>query len=155
MDVNKLSNQMIYGKILNLYKDENGKIDWFGVFCHPNLPLSFVDKFFHQLHPFGIESTFQLDDKFIIKWSEYLNWYKLLKTQNLSMEILEKFAYKFNQNPSYWILILKYQKLTYEFLIKIKDMFKNQEYKNDIFIDSLKMNAQIEPRIINSFLSIL
>lgn len=56
MNINKLTHHMLYNKIIDLNKDENGKINWNNVLNYPDLPMSFIDCYFHQLKPYRIRT---------------------------------------------------------------------------------------------------
>lgn len=150
MNINKLTHHMLYNKIIDLNKDENGKINWNNVLNYPDLPLSFVDCYFHQLKPFGIERRIKLNDELIKKYASSLNWYQLLLNQDISEDILELFLDKFIA-INLLIYVFKYQKLSLNFLLKHKNFFMNSNHKKS-FINALYQNLQIDQSIKNSFL---
>lgn len=91
-----------------------------------------------------------MNDSIIKKYGKSLNWYQLLLNQHISEDILELFLNKFIA-INLLIYVLKYQKLSLNFLLKHKNIFLNNIGK-DNFIKSLNQNNQINSSIKNSFL---
>lgn len=153
MNINKLNHHMLYNKIIDMNKDENGKINWNNILDYPNLPIEFIDCYFHQLKPFGIERRIKLNDVLIKKYGSLLNWYQLLTYQDISEELLNHYSNKFI-SINLWIYVLKYQKISYNFLIKHKNIFKEKQ-QQDIFLTALLHNMHVDKNIKNNFLQYL
>lgn len=151
MNIDKLQHHMQYNKIIDLNKDENGKINWNTILDYPDLPMSFIDCYFHQLKPFGIERRIKLNDNLIKKYGSQLNWYNLLTHQKISEENIELFSNKFI-STNLWIYVFKYQDLSLNFLNAHKSMFKDKTI-GDTFINALKQNLCINKNIKFLFLS--
>lgn len=153
MNINKLNHHMLYNKIIDVNKDENGKINWNNILDYPNLPTEFIDCYFHQLKPFGIERRIKLNDVLIKKYGSLLNWYQLLTYQDISEELLNHYSNKFI-SINLWIYVLKYQKISYNFLIKHKNIFKEKQ-RRDIFLTALLHNMHVDKNTKNNFLQCL
>ena len=153
MNINKLNHHMLYNKIIDVNKDENGKINWNNILNYPNLPVEFIDCYFHQLKPFGIERRIKLNDALIKKYGSLLNWYQLLTYQDISEELLNHYSNKFI-SINLCIYVLKYQKISYNFLIKHKNIFKEKQQR-DIFLTALLHNMHVDKNTKNNFLQYL
>lgn len=153
MNINKLNHHMLYNKIIDVNKDENGKINWNNILDYPNLPTEFIDCYFHQLKPFGIERRIKINDVLIKKYGSLLNWYQLLTYQDISEELLNHYSNKFI-SINLWIYVLKYQKISYNFLIKHKNIFKEKQ-RRDIFLTALLHNMHVDKNTKNNFLQYL
>ena len=85
-------------KFLSSKDVTSGKINWNNILDYPNLPTEFIDCYFHQLKPFGIERRIKLNDVLIKKYGSLLNWYQLLTYQDIYEHLYEYVGYDFNQD---------------------------------------------------------
>ena len=141
MNIAGLTNHIKYNDIFDR-NTIDGKIQWCKIACDPNLPVQFIDQYFGKLKPFGIEKLQKLDDYIINQHANELNWYSLLKYQFLSEQVLSENLERLTKQ-NLWALVLKTQKLSYEFLIDHIDSYKNDKR----IIKAIKENAQLDDSI--------
>jgi len=141
MNIKGLSNHIHFQKIFELNKNEDGSYNWIKIAQTPNLPLTFIDKYFFQINKYKIEKYQTLSPYIIKKYGNYLNWNILLYSHNIPENLIEQFLNRIN-----WHILIKTQKLSLNFLKK---------YKDKISINDLSKNFEINDEIKQEFISSL
>lgn len=148
MNLDKLVNHLKYDKIFEQCTI-NGKINWSLVANYNNLPIKFIDKYFFQLKKYKIEEKQKFNQYIMIKYFSHINWFLLSSFQEIPEEIIEKFIKKFDKRVL--ISIIKYQKLSLNFLIKNKNLF-NESYYLKALEQNFYINDSTKTVIKNSLL---
>lgn len=137
MNIEHLSNHLAFNKIFSACKKDNGKIDWLKIVYYDNLPVEFIDQYFLKLKSFGIEKTQKLDTYILNKYKYQLNWYSVIKYQNLSEEIIIQNEDIF-ERLNLWELLFKFQTLSLKFLVNHLNLIKEKDLKKSI-LSNLKI----------------
>ena len=149
MNIKQLTNHIKFDDIFER-NTVDGKIQWCKIACDPNLPARFIDQYFNKLKSFGLERLQVLDDYIVNQHANELNWYSLLKYQFLSEDTIKN-NLEIIERLNLWPLVLKTQKLSYEFLIDNLDRFKNNKRANK----AISQNGNIDESIKNKIQSFL
>lgn len=137
MNIEHLSNHLAFNKIFSTCKKDNGKIDWLKIVYYDNLPVEFIDQYFLKLKSFGIEKTQKLNTYVLNKYKYQLNWYSVIKYQNLSEEIIIQNEDIF-ERLNLWELLFKTQTLSLKFLVNHLNLIKEKDLKKSI-LSNLKI----------------
>ena len=141
MNITGITNHMKFDKIFSEAR-VNGKISWLVISMMDGLPQAFIDQYFKMLKPFCIERTQKMNDWLIEKHADSLNWFMLLKHQDVSEDVLKKNIRRLDK-LQLWSLLLKTQKLSLEFMVDNIDRIKRSRNP----IDALDMNTSIEESV--------
>lgn len=139
MNLKQLTNHLKYNKIFEQCT-KDGKIDWNLVSNFNELPYEFIDKYFFQLKKYRIEEKQKLNSYIMIKYFSNLNWLLVSSYQEIPEIIIEKFIKNFDKRIL--ISIIKYQKLSLNFLLKNINLFNESCY-----LKALEQNFYIEQTI--------
>lgn len=139
MNIKNLINHIKYENIFNQCKID-GKINWKNVSEYKNLPFEFIDKYFHQLKKYNLENKQQFNSYLLKKYKSQINWFILASYQEISEDILDLYFNTFDKRIQ--LTIIKYQKISLNFLLKNIKIFKNTN-----FIKALDQNAYIDNEV--------
>lgn len=138
MNIENLANHICFEDIFKNNKNEDGSYNWLNISKTENLPIGFIDKYFHQINGYrNLEKSGNLSNHIIKKYGNFLNWNILLMNQFIDEELIEAFSEKIN-----FKICVMFQDLSINFLIKYKEKFK---------LKDLEKNTKINPGIINAF----
>lgn len=150
MNVKQLSDNIKYDDILER-NTIDGKIQWAKIALFETLPPCFIEEHFDKLKNLGIEKNQNLDESFIALHGRSLNWYSLLKYQNLSEDTLKKFLDHITK-LSLWPLLLKTQNVSYQFLIDNLSSFKDNKLARSAIMQNGSLSDSIKEKICSFLL---
>lgn len=150
MNIFGLSNHIRFNKIFDACRTEDGKISWLKVSQIKDLPSTFIIQYFQKLKNFGIEKNQILEEDIINEFKNELNWYSLVKYQNLTEKCIDDNIDIVNK-LKLWHLILKSQKLSVDWIIKHIDKIK----EDPKLLNSIKQNGQLSKETIETITLII
>lgn len=146
MNIESLTNHLCFEQIFERNKNDDGTYNWLKISKEPDLPVSFIDKYFFQINSYGfLERQNNLSTFIIKKYGNFLNWNLLLINQDIQEDILLQFEHKIN-----WKICSTFQDLSYNFIIKnidkinMKDLEKNIKINLKIKLDVKNYLASLE-----------